>query len=420
MVNRPILSLLVLLSLVLPLAARAEGPVYLWGFQRGCERLPETDRYVEKHLHSTDNPVALLRTPAGKPLPACQGEECAQILRRACPAASGRLLGGQVAQGRDLTRFRLWLYDLSTGQIAWQDDYSENLIFDSVVVVQAKALLQNPRFGSVPGAKPTYCVQPSPALGASALPSGPIFLTVYGDGKHKSALHAALREQLQLLGRTVLPVSAEARSSSLDLQKIVAGQQNARVLGAEVKKDGTVDLFFYDQKTERTTDKSVRCADCSSDSLNSQVKQAVSDLLDYCFSDQCASSGLQPPVEACEPFPEKQCGGLDGMLASGTGLPSRYIDPTTAKIMKGSLWGIFAASAATGIGLFAANAAGPVQADTGQGVRNVLAIPAGAMVGVAGLTLILAIPSTLAINRALATNPASGGTAPASPIQCPN
>lgn len=424
------LVLLVLFWMLMPLRAQAQRPVYLWGVQRGCERLPDTDRYVEKRIHTPDRPVALLHTTGGKPLPACQGAACGELLRRACPAAGGVLVGGQVSQGRDLTRMRLWLYDLSSGQLAWQDDYSENLAFDGAVVTQVRALIANPRFGPAPGDKPAYCTS-ARAERNEPESKGPIFLTVYGDGKHKAALLSAVREQLQLLGRTVLPVAAEARSSSLDLQKIVSGQQNARVLGAEVKKDGTVDLFFYDQKTNRTTDKSVpkprlnhdetaSSPSSERDSLIVAVKQAVSELLESCFSDQCASSGIQPPVEACEAFAEGQCGGLGDLGSPGMSLPARHIDPTTAKIFKGAIWPIFAGSAAAAIGLGIANSFIVVERD-GRRYADTLIQPAATLGVVAGVSLALAIPATIASRRAerLVQSSPTNDT-PMAMIQCPN
>src|SRR5262249_30732336 len=134
-----------------------------------------------------------------------------------------------VVQGRDVTQFRLWLYDLATGQIAYQDDFNESLGFSDAFVVQAKALLDNPHFGSVPGPKPAYCTQ-ALASGSGAW-AGPLFLTVYGEGKHKAPLYGALHDQLEKLGHSPLPVPIESKTFTSDvMQKIVAGQKNARVL----------------------------------------------------------------------------------------------------------------------------------------------------------------------------------------------
>src|SRR3990167_1938077 len=115
------LPVLVLFSTASPAAAQA--PIYFWGLHRDCEQQTAINHLAERQLHSAVQTFALLQSPSGQPLPPCQGEACAQLLRRACPAAAGRLLGGQVVQGRDNARFRLWLYDLGNGQIAFQDDY---------------------------------------------------------------------------------------------------------------------------------------------------------------------------------------------------------------------------------------------------------------------------------------------------------
>jgi hypothetical protein len=332
-------------------------------------------------------------------------------------------------EGNNVTRFRLWLYDLHSGQIAYQDDYCQGCGLTDAVIVQAKVLIEAPHFGPPPDSKPTYCKPFSTAGGESAASAaggeaGPLYLTVYGDGKHKASLHAALEQQLQLLGKPPLPVTVESHTYTLDvMQRIVAGQQNAHVLGAEAKKDGKVELFYFDQKTNLTHDSSVNCAGCDRDGLIVQVKQAVSDLLDRCFGSQCANSGRQPPAEACEPFPDQQCPGLDDLLSPGPSLPARYIDPTTAKLVKGSLWGLFAGSTATAVGLFAANAtsAGIINGNQAQ-ATNGLVRPAWAMTGTSIVVLGLAVPLTLAINHAQrpASSDVSNGAASQSLIQCPN
>jgi hypothetical protein len=415
------LHLLALLTFSVPTAARADSPIYFWGLQRDCEQYTSVNRAVEKQLHSAAQPFALLHSPDGKPLPPCQGERCAQILRQACPSVSGRLLGGVVVEGRDTSRFRLWLADLSSGQIAFQDDYTQNLDIANAFVVQAKALLQNPRIGSAPDSKPSYCRAMGNAQSSAA--GGPVFLTVYGDGKHRTAVQVALTEQLQLLGKSPLPLPFETRSYSLDiLQRIVAEKQSARVLGAEIKKDNTVRLFLFDQNTNITHDNSLSCANCERDNLILQVKQGVSELLEHCFTSQCAQSGVQPPVEACGAFPDKQCGDVLAILSPGASLPARHIDPTTGKIVKGGLWGLFAASAAAAIGLYAANAAG---AGRLVGVYEMntqpLINPAYAATAIAGLSLGVAIPVTFWVNRVqsqsltIAQQPGA-----ALVVQCPN
>ncbi len=420
MPNRIILPILALLSFLLPLPARAQAPVLVWGMQRGCERLPDVDRLLEKRLGTPTQSVALLQTPDGKSLPACQGPACADVLRRTCPSAAGRLLGGQVVQGRDVTEFRLWLYDLATGQIAYQDDYNQSLGFSDAFVVQAKALLDSPHFGTVPGEKPAYCIQAFAS--ASGAWAGPLFLTVYGEGKHKTPLYGALHDQLEKLGHSPLPVSIESKTFTSDvMQKIVAGQKNARVLGAELKRDGKVELFLYDQTTDLTTDKTINCPNCDRDGLIVQTKDAVSSLLEHCFGLQCAGTS-HPPPEACEPLPAAQCPGLEAMLnpAMASAIEQDHLTPGTAKLLKGLSWGVFAATTGTAGLLFALN--GSVTTDiNGQAYNHILTPGAWALTGAAALSLACAIPLTLRVNHA--QHPQKGsptsGSGTTNAIQCP-
>jgi len=330
-----------------------------------------------------------------------------------------------VVQGKETTSFRLWLYDLSTGQVAYQDDYCQSCSLTDAMLVQANALVENPRFGAIPGPKPTYCNHPAAdTMSAPAIsPTGPIFLLVHGVGPHKPALHTAMKAQLEALGRTPLPVTVESKTYTLDiLQKIVEGQQNARVLGAELKAGGRVELFLFDQKTGLTDDESVRCQDCSAENLVIQVKQAVAKLLDHCFGAQCAgTTAAAPPVEACEPFPDQQCPGLDALLSpsfSGGTIDRDHLTPKTVRLIKGLTWGAFAASAAATIALFAANQA--VSADIGgRPYGAVLTGPAWTSAALTVLSLGVAIPITVKIKSASVAAPASGPAESPHPIQCP-
>lgn len=401
-------------------SARADGRVHLWGFQRGCEQLEEIDRLVERNLYADSHEVGLLRSPTGQPLPVCQGERCAQALESSCSQASGRVLGGQVVQGRDTLRIRLWLYDLATKQTAYQDDYCQSCDILSAVSAQARRLMKEPRFGELPGAKPSYCTQTAQA----PAPAGPLFLSVFGDSKHKAAVLAALRTQLDSLGRSVTPVPGEPKSYSREgLLSIVSGQHNARVLGADVQKDGKVALFLFDQKTELTDAKTVSCNDCDRDSLIAQVKQGASDLLDRCIGTQCSGTGLAPPVEACEPFPNSSCG--TDLLSPPTAGPASnrgpYIDQKTAKIVKGLAWGAVALSGATAVGLFAANAAGAGRlSGTYEMETQPLIAPAYAATALAAVSLGFAIPITLVVRRAQRSTPGGSASPDASgPFQCP-
>ena len=422
--RRSCLAILMSLLAGAPATANADPAVYLWGFQRGCERMSEIDRLVEKEMFAQGKKVALLSAPSGQALPACQGEKCGQALRQACPNATGWLLGGQAVQGHNTTKSRLWLYDLATGQLAYQDDYCQTCTLIAALPVQARQLLEHPRFGTAPGAAPDYCVQPT----AQPNPVGPIFLTVYGDGKQKSALQVALKGQLESLGRTVLPVTTEPKSYGRDvLQSIVKEQQNARVLMTDTQKDGKVAVYLFDQRTSLTEGKTVSCPDCEREALISQVKEAAAELLDRCFGVQCATNATVPPsAEACEPFSVEQCPGLDALQvpAAPVGSSGVIIDPLTAKIVKGLTWGAFAASTATAIGLFAADATDAGTRtdpnDSTRMIQHVLNYPAWTAAGLSVLMLGVAIPTTIVVDRAARPRPKPAVNAPSSIIQCPS
>jgi hypothetical protein len=434
--SRGALAWLPLAALVLPLAlstaARAdEPPVLLWGFQQGCDRMADVDRNAERALFGDRRNVTLLKTPSGQPLPACTGEGCAHALRAACPNLRGRILGGQGQEGK-IVRTRLWLYDLSTGQIASHDDYCHACSVGGALIEHSRILLERPNFGPVPGPVPMYCAAPAAAArNDAATKKGPVFLSVYGDGKHKSALFAALRAQLEALGRTVLPVPGEGRSHSTEeLEQIVAGQQNARVLSALVQKEGNVTVQLYDQKARLTDAEEVSCAGCGAETLGVKVKDAVADLLERCAGMRCAdavlSGAVQPPVAACEPFPVDGCASaaLDAVLrSSGSNLVSGGLDPRTARIVKGLTWGGFAASAATGITLFALSgtAAGQYRDAQGFVTSKNLDGPAWTGLGLAAVLAGISIPVTIIVDRAVSRSaqPTSVSSGPAF-IQCPN
>ena len=326
-------------------------------------------------------------------------------------------------QGGETTRFRLWLYDLQTGQTAFQDDFTQNPGIADAFVAQAQALLQAPVFGvATPGTKPTYC---DASAVRSSLSAGPLFLTVFGEGKFRAQLHEALTEQLGLLGHKPLPLPGESRRFSKDvLVRAVAGQQNARVLGAEINKDGSVRLFLFDQVSALTYDRPVICAACegapSAERFIPQIKQEVASVLEHCFSTSCAKTGLVPPVEACTDFAEQTCPGLQALIApQNQGLPMRHIDPTTAKLVYGGIWGLFAASSAAAIGLGVADltSAGVVSGNGGR-AEHVLLPPALVSIGTSAALLGVAIPTTLLLRRAERTSLMTGGAAQTPGIQC--
>lgn len=423
------------LSLLAAEVARAEAPVLLWGFQSGCEQLTNENRAVEKALHAQQKDVGLLGSPRGTPLPACVGERCAQALRAACPAASGRLLGGQVVSSRNVVKTRLWLHDLASGQTAYQDEYCQScdLGLATALTAQARHLIEQPHFGAAPGPTPTYCAGPAArqdgAQGEQR--GGPVFLTVYGDSRHKAPLHEALRQQLGLRGRQVLQVTVESKTYAREeLEKIVAGHSDAQVLGVNVPRDGKLQIFLFDQRSGKSDFKSVGCPECAQDkdTMIAKVQPEVAAMLEHCFGWQCADPaarppGAEPPLEACEPFPAPSCSDLDALLAPAAGdhLDQDHLTPRTAKLIKASVWSLFAASAAAAIGLGIANSLVTQEAN-GHTYSGSLTQPAWAVAGVSAGIFAVALPVTILVNRAQrsSASAASSGSSLASTIQCPN
>lgn len=415
------------LALLGPLRVYAEGPkVYLWGFVRGCEPLADMDRLVEKKLFGEGKNVALLARQGGQNLPACVGESCAKAFQAACPAAPGRVLGGQILQGKDIIQSRLWLYDLSTGQTAYQDDFCQSCNLLSALSTQARALLEHPQFGATPGPAPSYCAMPPAAQAVK----GPVLLAVFGNAdRHKSAaLQAALKAQLEALDRPPLPIPADIRSFDRDtLERLVAPQQNARVLLAELQRDGKVTLSLYDQRSKLTDNRSLSCRDCDGEALSVQVKQVVSELLDRCIGPQCAAFLAAPaPPDACQPYPQDACASPAALPSAGAGpSPSaRYIDPHTAKLLLGISWGAVAATALSGVLLRAISgtSAGDYQDRNGAITHNFLDGPGYAVLGAAaGLMVGVAIPTTILVGRASShRRPSASEQSAHSLFQCPN
>ena len=93
------------------------------------------------------------------------------------------------------------------------------------------------------------------------------------------------------------------------------------------------------------------------------------------------------------------------------------IDPGTARLAKGAVWGLFAASAATGITLAILN--GTSVADL-PGRSNTLGDAAWTGLGLSAAALAIAIPVHIRVSRA--EKPASAAANPAAPtslLTCP-
>jgi hypothetical protein len=430
-----IASLLCLLSTSAWADAPASGPLLLWGFQRGCKPLTDVTRAVQETLDSTvakpDGKVYAL-LPDNKLL-SCQGASCAALVRRSCPAAQGRVLGGVVEQGAAtlVTRVRLWLHDPRTGQTAYHDNYCQNCDITSALQHNAAELALHPDFGPAPGPTPIYC-QPEPAMKELPVRSGKVYWVVYGKDHHKAVVTATVRKLVEKMGGDI-QFQHEGKEYTLPvLKKVVAKEPGSQVFGAEIQDKGVVELFFYDDPTELTEVQRVECEACDKDDLAEKVRQTTTQLLSHCFGDNCARvSRSRAPAEACKPFEPLHCGDLplalnaDGTPA-GDAMAGPEISARLARLSKGAVWSLFAAGAVTTAALLVANYAGPGQYKGATFAHvDTLLNAAWATGGLTFLALGVAIPTTIIIDRASPRKPpaahaesARGAALPL--IQCPS
>jgi hypothetical protein len=432
-------GLLLLLASARWAVAQPVRPILLWGFQRGCQPLSDVTRDVQQHLETTvTRPVDVL-SPDSRLL-GCEGVDCARLVLRACPAGKPRILGGKVEQNaaRSVTRLRLWLHDAETGETAYHDNYCQGCDLTSMLKVNAAEIAQYPSFTLPPGNIPTYC-QPAPIMQELPARSGKIFWVVYGKEQpgNKAAITAVVRQQLQKSGPQI-PFQHDGREYTLGiLKRIVAREPGAQVLTVEAQGNGVVELFLYDDATELTEIERVECAACDRDSLFEQVKQATLNLLSHCFGESCARAGRsRAPAEACQPLVATRCGDealpllLGGPSASAAASQERPVASAgIAKLTKGAVWSLFAASATTTAILIAADftAASRVQSSSGASV-NLLLPAIGATSALTILSLGIAIPTTIIVNRAAPPGQQRGASSRHSPgpaaqalgIQCPN
>jgi len=430
-----IASLLLLLSSPVWAESPPAGPILLWGFQRGCKPLTDITRVVQEVVDSNvakpDGQVYAL-LPDSKLL-SCQGKACASAVQRSCPNAKGRVLGGIVEQTPSLsvTRVRLWLHDLQTGQTAYHDNYCQNCDTTSALKHNAVQIALHPEFGSPPSATPIYC-QADADTKEQPPRSGKLFWVVYGKDHNKPALTAAVRKLMEKAGGEV-QFQHEGKEYTLPvLKKVASKEPGSQVFGAEIQDKGVVELFLFDSPTERTEVQRVECEACSKDDLVEKVRQTTMQLLAHCFGENCARVGSsRAPAEACRPFEVLSCGdspiplSVDAAGADSSKPAGPEISPRLARLTKGMVWGLFAAGAATTAALLAANYAGPGQiAGATYQQDNRLLAPALTAGGLSLLTLAVAIPTTIIVDRASPQKRAAAGAemghgAELQLIQCP-
>ena len=410
----------VLAVLLSSLPALAGERVLLWGIYDGCERVPEFDRLLDKHLTKVGVNSWVLAAPPS----ACQGEACAERAQAGCGLSDGLILGGRIWRSKVAFRVRLWLHDLAAHKTAYEDEYCQDCDVNQLLVEVTDRIRRQPKFGVAAGAEPAYCSAATGEVRADPRRSKLYFVT-YGDGKGRAQVQAAVKDMLGDTLRPVHPVAGEKKQYSHDdLMHILGQQKEGQVLGVELYKEGGAQVWLFDGLTEHLASQEVKCKECKTEDLLESIRSTLPALWGHCFDTQCSLSVGRPPARAgaCEPAKELTC--TEASLSSGpAGLasaaaPAPGIDPKLAKLVKGTMWGLFAAGAATSAALTIIN--GTSLADA-PGLANTRGDAAWTAIGLSAAILAVTIPVHVAVSRAekrslRAASPA-GSTLQ---LKCPN
>lgn len=242
---------------------------------------------------------------------------------------------------------------------------------------------------------------------------------------------------VEILGPTVGRSCQAERTAALlrrscpKLEPSAAAGRSIRILGGRIdplqRPASRARLFLHDLETGKTAWHDTYCQSCPQASLLTKGAQALLQSPDWSAvpgprPSYCGGADgnvtARPPAEACTPWPELDCDdgpGAQSAVAAGPSSGAPHIDPGTAKIVKGALWGMFAASAATGLTLTILN--GTSVADM-PGRSNTLGDAAWTGLGLAAASLAIAIPVHLRVSRA--EKPATpNSTTPAAQLKCP-
>jgi hypothetical protein len=327
--------------------------------------------------------------------------QAAAAVAAACPQESGFLLGGYVQKLAQGKRARVWALHGPSGsqQPVVMDVYCDrpgcDLSSQLDKAVWAVANHQTPPRDVQPwSARPTFCPDPSAPAVEKIERSGKVVLAVYGD-KVPKGLSAALGQEL---GYKKLIAAPKQRLAQDGLVALLDGDSKGQVLMIEHSAEATA-VSLYDVLTKQSYQepKLVQCAGCTAERLISKITESAKDHLAHCFDKECPQSARIPPEEACQPWATPICAAQTPNSASG----GRHIDPNTAKWIKGGVWGLFAAGAATTVTLAILNetsvgdiAAGPLNLHHG------LTRPTWFGVGMTALTLAIALPTTVVVNKA--------------------
>ncbi|MFO0578464.1 MAG: hypothetical protein U1A78_31045 [Polyangia bacterium] len=416
---------LIALSVLLPLpsVAAAESIAMIWGVERNCaiskdlsERLYQGSRGMLLPVVRLDGDGVGPATPA----------QAVTRLHASCPASVGRLVGGQAETRGNVRRVRLWVRDVPGERTLVLDRYCDRPEPEcdlAAKVEQAVSFLLNePSRGQPPTPEPTYCGASAPSAPRAPERSRKVYVAVSGlERRMREPMLTALRNDLRTAGRDMAVLEGAVEPS-----KVLGDDPRAKLILLKNEKDSCI-AMIHDGPTQTVVPVEVKCGDGEPGKAVKQLSEGAMKVLDLCLDEACrqpqSRESLPPSPEACVPWTDSQCGG--DAPAPGSSGPS--IDPKTARIVKGTLWGLFAASSATAITLGALNFTSlgeqPASDQQGQPIgsrANTLAAHAWTMAGVSAVLLGVSVPVTFLIKRGERVPSARASTEQAPLIKCPN
>lgn len=347
--------------------------------------------------------------------------QAAQAVAASCPQERGMLVGGMVQKLSYGKRARLWAVPAGGQTPVVTDVYCDKERCDlSSQLERGLVRVSDPKNagGQVQpwSARPTYCPDPTAPPFVPIERSSKLVVSVTGDKVPKGLL-PALTKELSYKSVVVAPQNPKQLPSKDSLVPLLDGDSKGQVLIIDHSAQGTM-IMLYDVLTNQFhQEKMVQCPGCSAPQELAKITESARDHLAHCFDKECPQSARVPPEEACQPWATPLCAAQTPNSASSG---NRHIDPSTAKWMKGAVWGLFAASAATTVTLAILNetSVGEVTSDQTR-IHGALTRPAWFGVGMTALTLGIALPTTLIVRQASkgSSRSSTGSATVACPIQ---
>lgn len=330
--NQAVGLLVLLASLVCrPAAAQSPREIYLWGIVRNGCRLDESlGRAVEARLVQMGESVRRVQLNPATDIGSCSDQECAGRFLKACPAATGTILGAYLEQRKirrdgahtsetpaaedDWLRLRLWKFDLKTQKTTIQTHACRGCNAVDLIARHGAELIES----SAVSAPELVC--PHSTLDYVAereLDREPervalIVNSVNKDRENRSARRAvleAIKRHLRLTHREVL---VEDNRHGLPLPQLRSRYAGAHLLEIQLVADREARVEFLEQSRAEPATEKVECFGCSEDDLVHRVTMGVSSLLDRCYAESCRAETrvtLRRPTPVCAPImPPAECG----------------------------------------------------------------------------------------------------------------